>query len=190
MRPEHEKALQYLERKGTRLDRQEIYERIRGTFSSTEEFLDTLAPEEARHRPAPEAWTVHEVIDHLVESHRPGVEELRSLLRGERPADGPIPASLHSHAPMDRPWSELVTELKQLHRAFLQLLDTVPDDFTTEARAPAVLVVPVKSDDGREAPLEWVEDLDWKAYAVTIRVHELDHLHQAKAALKAASREA
>ncbi len=31
-----------------------------------------------------------------------------------------------------------------------------------------------------------VEELDWKAYAIIFRLHELDHLSQAKKTLKAA----
>jgi len=56
----------------------------------------------------------------------------------------------------------------------------------TDARAPVVMVINVKEADGREAPLHWIEELDWKAYAVIFRLHELDHLTQAKKTLKAA----
>jgi hypothetical protein len=34
--------------------------------------------------------------------------------------------------------------------------------------------------------LHWIEELDWKAYAVIFRLHELDHLSQAKKTLRAA----
>jgi hypothetical protein len=35
-------------------------------------------------------------------------------------------------------------------------------------------------------PYEWIEDLDWKAYAIVLRLHAVDHLNQAKKVLAAA----
>jgi hypothetical protein len=56
----------------------------------------------------------------------------------------------------------------------------------TDVRAPVVMVINVREPDGREVPLSWIEELDWKAYAVIFRLHELDHLNQAKKILTAA----
>ncbi|MBI4241140.1 MAG: DinB family protein [Candidatus Rokubacteria bacterium] len=190
MRPEQEKAREHLHRKGTLLAPREIHERVRAAFAATEEFLGSVSETDARQRPGPGEWCVQEVVDHLVETHRPSVEELRCLLRGERLANRPIPAGLQSEAPLERPWPELVGELKRLHAEVLGILAAIPDGFTTEARAPVVLVVPARNPDGSEQPLHWVEELDWKAYAVIFRVHELDHLSQAKRALRAAGRPA
>lgn len=189
MRPEQIKAREYLHQKGTLLAPREIHERVRAAFAATEEFLDSVSEAEARVRPAPGEWCVHEVVDHLVESHQPGIEELRCLLRGERPVGGPIPAGLQSQAPLERPWPALVRDLKRLHAEVLEILAKVPDWFTTEARAPLVMVVNAKNPDGSESPLEWIEDLDWKAYSVIFRLHEIDHLKQAKRALEGARHE-
>jgi hypothetical protein len=186
MRPEQEKAREYLHQKGTRLAPREIHERVRAAFVATEEFLDSVSAAEARVQPAPGEWCAQEVIDHLVESHGPGVDELRSLLRSARPSGGPIPAGLQSQAPLGRPWPALVGELKRLHAEILELLTKVPHGFASEARAPLIMVVNMKKADGSEYPLEWIEDLDWKAYAVVFRLHEIDHLKQAKRALAAA----
>jgi hypothetical protein len=183
MRPEQIKAREYLYRKGTLLAPNVIHERVSAAFRATEEFLGGVLEAEAGRRPEPGEWSVQEVVDHLVLTHRPSIEELRCLLRGERPAGGPIPASLMSRAPLDRPWAELVGELKRLHSEILAILAKIPDGFTSEARAPAVLVINAKNPDGSESPLHWVEELDWKAYAVIFRLHEVDHLNQAKRAL-------
>ncbi len=185
MRPEQVKAREYLHLKGTLLAPRVIHERVRAAFAATEEFLAGVSVAEARRRPAPGEWSVQEIVDHLVETHRPSIEELRCLLREERPVGGPIPASLQSRAPLDRPWAGLVEELKRLHAEVVAILASVPDGFVSEARAPAVLVVNAKNPDGSEGPLEWVEELDWKAYAVIFRLHEVDHLGQAKRALAA-----
>ncbi len=185
MRPEQIKAREYLHHKGTLLAPKVIRDRVSAAFSATEDFLGGVVEAEARRRPAPGEWSVQEVLDHLVLTHRPSIEELRSLLRGERPAGGPIPASLQSKAPLDRRWAELVGELKRHHSEVLAILAKVPDGFTSDARAPAVLVINAKNPDGSESPLHWVEELDWKAYAVIFRLHEVDHLNQAKRALAA-----
>ncbi|HLC40082.1 MAG TPA: DinB family protein [Methylomirabilota bacterium] len=182
--PEQEKARDYLHRKGTLLSPREVHERVRAAFAATEEFLDGVSAAEARRRPSPEEWCVQEVVDHLVESHRPGVEELRCLLRGERPSDKPIPASLQSMAPLDRPWPGLVGELKQLHTEILEILSKIPGNFTSEARAPVMMVINAKQPDGSEGVIHWIEELDWKAYAVVFRVHEIEHLNQAKRAIQ------
>jgi len=187
-RPEQIKAREYLHQKGTLLEPRLIHERVRAAFAATEAFLDGVSEAEARQRPAPEEWCIQEVVDHLVVTHRPGVEELHCLLRGERPEGGPIPASLQSRAPLDRPWPGVVADLKRLHGEILEILAGVPGSFVTEARAPVVLVVNARNPDGSERPLHWVEDLDWKAYAVVFRLHEIDHLNQAKRALEAARR--
>ena len=47
------------------------------------------------------------------------------------------------------------------------------------------MVVNVKDAEGRTAPLHWVEDLDWKAYALVWRLHVVDHLNQARKVLAA-----
>lgn len=190
MRPEQEKALEYLHRKGTLLAPREICERVQTAFAATEEFLEGVSEAGARLSPGSREWCVQEVVDHLVETHRPSVEELRCLLRGERPANGPIPAGLQSRAPLECPWPELVGELKRLHAEVLGILAAIPDGFTTDARAPVVMVVNAKDADGREHALHWIEELDWKAYAVIFRLHEVDHLNQARRALKAARQEA
>jgi DNA-binding NarL/FixJ family response regulator len=75
---------------------------------------------------------------------------------------------------------ELLDELRRTERDVLELLDGVPADFTGVARAPIVMVVNVPD----AAPLSWVEDLEWKAYAlVSWRLHTIDHMKQVRKAL-------
>jgi hypothetical protein len=69
------------------------------------------------------------------------------------------------------------------------MLAAVPADFTTDARAPLVMVVNIPEADGRLRPVHWIEDLDWKAYAIVWRLHVVEHLNQAKQALAAATRD-
>ncbi|HEV8534042.1 MAG TPA: DinB family protein [Methylomirabilota bacterium] len=184
LRPEQVKAKEYLEQQGGRRSAVQIQERVAAAFTAIEEFLDGVSEKEARSGAIPEEWTIQEVADHLVETHRPSITELRELLAGHRPSHGPIPAALQSSDPMSRPWPDLLNELKRVQAEAVEVLATAPDR-PTEARAPVVMVINVKEADGREQPLHWIEELDWKAYAIIFRLHVLDHLNQAKKVLKA-----
>lgn len=184
MRTEQVKALEYLRQKGTLLPAAQIHARVGAAFAALEAALDGITESEARQRAIPGEWAVQEVVDHLLETHRPSLDELRDLLAGRRPAGGPIPASLQSANPMGRGWKDLVADLKTVHVEVLETLAAAPDRMT-DARAPLVMVVNVNQADGSAAPLHWIEDLDWKAYGIVFRLHELDHLNQIKKTLKA-----
>lgn len=172
------KARDYLHARGTRVAARVVHERVAAAFTALDETLDKVTPAQVSARPLPGEWTVQEVVDHLIETHRPGVDELRCLLAGQRPPGDAIPASLLSKAPALRPWSWLRRELRHVHDDILGLLAPVPDDFETSARAPLVMVVNAPGTDGGMVQVHWVEELDWKAYAITWRLHALDHRNQ------------
>ena len=185
LRPEQIKAKEYMHQKGTLLPAAQVHERVGAAFAAMETLLDGVGEAEARARAIPGEWTVQEVVDHLVVTHRPSLDELRDLLEDRRPAGGPVPASLQSADPMGRRYGDLVSDLKAVHAAILRVLSGAPDRMTA-ARAPLVMVINAREPDGRQAPLHWIEELDWKAYAVTaFRLHELDHLNQIKKTLQA-----
>ena len=185
-RPEQVKAREHLEQKGSRLPLAQIRERVGAAFAAIEEVLAGVGEAEARRRAIPGEWCIQEVVDHLVETHRPSIDELRYLLAGRRPAGGPVPAGLQSAEPMRGRWPDLLRELTALHAAVLDVLATAPDGFVTTARAPLIMVINVRERDGRPVPIHWTEELDWKAYAIVFRLHVLDHLSQVKKTLKAA----
>src|SRR5262249_1989314 len=93
-RPEQVKAREYLGAKGSRPPLAQIRERVAAAFAAIEDVLAGVSEADARRRPLPGEWTVQEVVDHLVETHRPSIHELRALLDGRRPAGEPIPAGL------------------------------------------------------------------------------------------------
>ena len=180
-----DRARAYLETRGSRVAPAVIHERVAAAFDALEAFLDTVPPDQAARPGPPGEWTVQEIVDHLLETHRPGLDELRCLLAGRRPPGEAIPPGLRSRVPLLRPWPWLRAELRRVHASIAQTLAAVPADFTTDARAPLVMVVNVPEPDGRLRPVHWIEDVDWKAYAIVWRLHVLDHLHQAKKALAA-----
>ena len=164
----------------------EILQQIGAAFDALEAVLTSVPPGRVGRRPGPDQWSVQEIVDHLLETYRPGVDELRCVLAGRRPPGEPIPAALQSKAPLLRPWPWLLDELRRSQRDAVELIGTVSPDFATEARVPIVMVVNVPGPDGAGRALHWVEDLDWKAYAmVSWRLHAIDHMRQARQALAA-----
>jgi len=185
-RPEQLKARAYLDQKGSRLPIAEIRQRVAAAFAAIEERLASVREPDARARFLPGEWTVQEVVDHLIETHRPSIVELRDLLAGRRPAGEPIPAGLQSAEPLKKPWGGLVAELHMLHAEVLEVLASASDRIVTDARAPIVMVINAEEPGGRVTPLHWIEELDWKAYAIVFRLHVLDHLRQVDKTLAAA----
>jgi DinB superfamily len=179
------KAREYFAARGTQAPAGALRERIAEAFEALETFLDTVPPAAAARTAIAGEWTIHEIVDHLVETHRPGLDELWCLLAGRRPPGEAIPAGLQSKAPLTRPWPWLRGELARIHGEILRTLDAVPPDFTTDARAPIVMVVNVADERGKLVPVHWIEDLDWKAYSITWRLHVIDHLKQARRVLAA-----
>jgi hypothetical protein len=182
------KAREYFKTKGTLAPASEIRSRVADAFGSLDAFLGPISAAVAARAGIAGEWTIQEIVDHLIETHRPGLDELWCLLAGRRPPGEPIPASLQSKAPLQRPWPWLRAELDRIHGEILRTLAAVPTDFATDARAPIVMVVNVPDESGRVVPLHWVEDLDWKAYAIVWRIHVIDHLKQAKKMLAALDR--
>jgi hypothetical protein len=174
------KAREYFKTRGTLLPATMIHERVADAFGALDSFLAPISAATAARVGISGEWTIQEIVDHLVETHRAGLDELWCLLAGRRPPGEAIPAALQSKSPLDRPWPWLRAELDRVHAEILRALARVEPGFATDARAPIVMVVNVTDEDGRIAPVHWVEDLDWKAYAITWRLHVIDHLKQAK----------
>ena len=176
-RPERAAAIEYLRRKGTEAPASKLLSGLRSTFQKFEQSIDPV-PEAVRpRRPGATSWSVHEIVDHLVESHRPAVLELRALCAGIPPSGGPIPARLTSVHPFERPWAALVLELKDIHAKVLELVGDAGDATPVAEKAPFVMVVKVPGPSAPEV-VEWVEALDWKAYAQALRIHTHEHCAQ------------
>jgi hypothetical protein len=185
MRPEQLRALAYIRRQGTEARLAEIRDRLAACFHDLEDFLDELDRDEVRRRPSPRSWSPHEVVDHLVMSHQPAVGEIAELIAGRRPLGGPIPASLQSPEPFRFRWEDLQADLRRVHESFLEAVERATDATPTGVRAPVQVVVQVREADGRRVAVSWVEDFDWKAYAVILRMHTMEHHRQIERALAA-----
>ena len=76
------KAREYFKEKGTLALASTVRERIAEAFDAFDAFLDPIPPTTAARVSIPGEWTIQEVVDHLVETHRPGLDELWCLLAG------------------------------------------------------------------------------------------------------------
>jgi hypothetical protein len=181
--PEHVRARAYLLEKGTRAPVAQIRARVADTFAALEVLLDAVDERRARRAPGGGEWSVHEILDHLVETHPRALDEMRALLENRHSPVSPIPAGLQSADPAARGWDELRGELRRLHAEVLDALATAPDRLT-DVRAPIVMVINTRQPDGTVTPMQWIEECDWKACAIIFRLHELDHLGQARKTLR------
>lgn len=174
MTPEQTRATEYLRRAGTQAPVADIRRKVVETFRDLDELVAGIPEEVVRIRPRPARWCVQEIVDHLIVSHRPAGDELAGLLEGRAPEGGPIPAHLQSPDAMEKERAALIREMSAVHGRMASLVADAPEDTPLQARAPVVMVI-----DGRE----WIEELDWKAYAIAFRAHALGHVAQIRAVL-------
>lgn len=181
--PEQTRAAEYLRRAGTQAPVADIRRKVAETFRELDALVAAIPEEVVRVRPRPGRWCVQEVVDHLIVSHRPAGDELAALLRGEVPTDGPIPASLQSPDAMEKDWPGLLRELSEVHGRMASLVADAPEDTSLETRAPVAMVVKARGEDGEIRPVQWTEELDWKAFTMAFRAHALEHVAQMRAIL-------
>src|SRR5262249_60375812 len=97
------KARQYFRTRGTLASAASIHERVADAFGALGAFLEPISAPTAARVGIPGEWTIQEIVDHLIETHRPGLDELWGLFAGRRPPGEPIPAALQSKEPRGRP---------------------------------------------------------------------------------------
>jgi hypothetical protein len=169
--PEQQRAIDYLAKKGTNAPADKLRQQLADAFAAVERAFDDVPDEKRESAPAAGKWSPHEILDHLVLSHGPAIEQFASLLEGVSPGGIAIPADLHRD---ERPvWSELRTQLGEIHRQFMRLMESATDDVPLEAKAVIEIVVKVDS-----KPTHWFERIDWKAFIQGIRVHAVEHQKQ------------
>jgi len=168
--PEQQRAMDYLAKKGTNAPADNLRQQLADAFVAVEHAFDDVPVEKQESAPAGK-WCAHEILDHLVLSHGPAIEQFASLLSGVSPDGIAIPADLHRD---ERPeWSDLRTQLGKIHREFMRLMESASDDVSLEAKALIEIVVKVDS-----KPKHWFERVDWKAFIQGIRVHTVEHQKQ------------
>jgi hypothetical protein len=182
--PEQLRALSYVRKRGTDAALDSIQTRVARTYAEFEAMVEALPAELAREHRISSLWSVQEVVDHLVQSDRPAVEQLAQLLAGQS-LDTPIPASLQSSSPLALGWAALLREFHRVHQDILALLAAASDDLLTVATAPVQMVVKCAAPDGTLKPVSWVERFDWKAFSILLHAHNREHIAQVHRILNA-----
>lgn len=184
--PEQLRALAYARKRGTNAPVAEIRARVRATYSEFEALVGSIPAETAREHRATSAWSVQEVVDHLVESDHRAVGQLARLLAGKDVSEA-IPASLQSERPLDLDWHALVQHFRTVHENVLELLAGATDEVPLEVKAPVEMVVKCARPDGTLAPVSWVERFDWKAFSILLHAHNREHIAQVQRILSSPS---
>jgi hypothetical protein len=181
--PEVARARAYLQRKGTLASAESLRRQVAETFRLIEELFASVVPAERSASPAAGKWSPHEILDHLVISHRPAISQLAALLNGDSPGGVAIPAGLSTEAAQRHPWGELSAELHAVHGEIESQLASASDEVSLEPKAVVEMVVKVTVDGQEPRPVHWFERLDWKAFVQAVRSHTLEHRSQLERAL-------
>lgn len=182
--PEQMRALAYAQKRGTLAPVESIRARIAGTYTEFEALVDGIPSHVAREHRNTSAWSVQEVVDHLVVSERPAVHQLAQLLAGEAVGE-PIAASLQPPDPLELEWHTLLQQFRTVHENILDLLAKAKDDLPLSATAPVQMVVKCADTDGTLKPVTWVHHFDWKAYSILLHAHNREHIAQVHRILNA-----
>ncbi|HEV8583164.1 MAG TPA: DinB family protein [Thermoanaerobaculia bacterium] len=182
--PEQERALGYIRKRGTEAALEAIRGKVAGTYAEFEALVETIPAAVAAEHRSTSGWSIHEVVDHLVQSDGPAVHQLAQLLAGQS-LDTPIPASLQSPNPFELDWDTLRREFRRIHQDILGLLTAASDDVPITATAPVQMVVKCAGPDGSLTAVSWVERFDWKAYAILLHAHNREHIAQVNRILNA-----
>lgn len=177
LRPEQERALDYVRRRGTESLLSDIRSRVAGTYAEFEALVDTVSADQARTRPEPSGWCVQEIVDHVSVSDRLALGQLTRFLAGET-VEPPIPAGLQSAAPLELDWRDLVAGFREIHRSLLATLDALSDEVPLAGSIPVEMVVKCAGADGSLGPVHWVQSFDWKAFAILLSIHNREHIAQ------------
>ncbi len=173
--PERAKAEEYLTSRAEAMTAQQIRARMRAAVVELEAALDGVSEEEARALVVPGEWTIAQVVDHLAQGTIRVADELRCLLEGRRPPAVPVYEGVVSGAAHRVPFAELLEGMRAANAEVDALLGRALEH-EPPAGATARTILVFNRPDG--TPEYFDMALTWKGYAMTQRLHLLDHRSQ------------
>jgi hypothetical protein len=179
--PERQKAIDYLTVRAEAMPATQVIARFRAAVEEFEAAVDPFDEADARTAFMAGEWTAAQVVDHLAQTTARNADELRHVLGGRRPPAPPVYEALVSGAAQRVPWAVLRAELAEANTVFGALLDVA----ARQAPAPGltvrtILVINRTLADGTVEPEHFDAELGWKGYALTARLHLLDHRTQVR----------
>lgn len=184
--PERQRAVEYLTTRAEAMPGAQVLARFRAAVGELEAAVEGLDEVEARTAWIPGEWTAAQVVDHLAQTTARNVDELRHLVEGRRPTAPPVYEALVSGAAHRVPWEELKAGLAEANAELAALLARAAAEEVPAARTVrTILVINRTRDDGTVEPEHFDAELGWKGYALTARLHLLDHRTQVRRLLRA-----
>lgn len=184
--PERQRAVEYLTTRAEAMPGAQVLARFRAAVGELEAAVEGLEEVEARTAWIPGEWTAAQVVDHLAQTTARNVDELRHLVEGRRPPAPPVYEALVSGAAHRVPWEELKAGLAEANAELAALLARAAAEEVPAARTiRTILVINRTRDDGAVEPEHFDAELGWKGYALTARLHLLDHRTQVRKLLRA-----
>jgi hypothetical protein len=184
--PERQKALDYLTVRADAMPAEQVIARFRAAVGEFEALVDQLDERDARTALIPGEWTAAQVVDHLAQTTVRNADEVRHLLDGRRPPAPPVYEALVSGAAHRVPWAELKAELAEANAQLAQLLARAArQEPKAGLTIRTILIINRTLADGTVEPEQFDAELGWKGYALTARLHLLDHRAQVKKLLHA-----
>jgi DinB superfamily len=184
--PERQKAIEYLTVRAEAMPGEQVIARFKAAVGELEALLEDFDEAEARTVMIPGEWTAAQVVDHLAQTTARNADELRHLVDGRRPPAPPVYEALVSGAAHRVPWEELKAELAEANALFGTLLGLAARQPTPPGVSiRTILIINRALADGTVEPEQFDAELGWKGYALTARLHLLDHRTQVKKLLRA-----
>jgi len=184
--PERQKAIEYLTVRADAMPGEQVIARFRAAVGEFDAAVAGFDEDDARTVMLPGEWTAAQIVDHLAQTTVRNADELRHLLEGRRPPVPPVYEALVSGAAHRVPWEELRTELAEANAEFARLLGrAVRHEPKAGLTVRTILVINRTLADGTVEPEHFDAELGWKGYALTARLHLLDHRTQVRKLLRA-----
>ena len=164
---EQQKLQGYLRSQGAKLTAEQIRDRIQ---EAADEFLAVIQHVDepvARKSPPAGGWSLAEVLDHVVYTLEGITGVIGGLVSGRKP---PVPLEIGATSGIaSQPWPDLLARLRRSQSALSTLLTANRNEPHVDLRVP-------EGDFG---------ELNWKEYALILRLHYKDHAGQARKTLEA-----
>jgi hypothetical protein len=184
--PERQKAIEYLTVRADAMPGEQVIARFRAAVGEFDAAVAGFDEDDARTVMLPGEWTAAQIVDHLAQTTVRNADELRHLLEGRRPPVPPVYEALVSRAAHRVPWEELRTELAEANAELARLLGrAVRHEPKAGLTVRTILVINRTLADGTVEPEHFDAELGWKGYALTARLHLLDHRTQVRKLLRA-----
>jgi hypothetical protein len=144
----------------------EIIDSVRETQHELFMIYQSVSDDEARHKPAPDEWSLHELALHTVFTERLVAKLIHHAARGEVPPAEDLEGAGIGMMPKsnEHTYYEILDDLRRTNTDLLEAVAALPEAPNLELRPPHPFFGPLSC-------------LEWAGFQ---RVHDLDHIRHAR----------